>query len=116
MSGPLNADVRWKAIVTITRRLHRKGEGIDVPAPLWAGALELALRHNWKPVGTAASCHSTNWSASDQQAEDLANALERAFETALSRPINFYPVQVDMGQLYIVKEFVSGGAFEVSDT
>lgn len=97
------------------RHLERGGDSLRISAPVWAESLALALRYKWDPRGNSTSYLASGFSVSDQDAAALTEALDRAFAAALEQPARFYPVRVDMGELYQLREFIAGGAFVVSD-
>lgn len=97
------------------RVLKREANEFPVSAPMWADALALALRFKWHPIGASTSYLVAGFRVSEENAKALSDAFERVFDSALESPMQFYPIQVDMGELYLLKKFLEGGAFEVCD-
>lgn len=95
--------------------LKRGGDIFRISFTMWAEALALALRFKWSPPGTSTSYLATGFHVSSENAMALSNAFDRIFAMAIHDPVQFYPVRIDMGQLYLLKEFVEGGEFEVGD-
>jgi hypothetical protein len=97
------------------RLLVRDHESHAVPADFWADSLAFALRFGWNPSGPSASYLANGFDVTLDAAASLSEAFDLAFESALRTPHTFYPVPVDMGQLYELNEFIKGGRFEVRD-
>ncbi len=100
---------------TKMRLLKRGSDTFKISAPMWANVLALALHFKWNPNGLSISYLAAGFHVSADEAKALSYAFDCIFEAALERPIDFYPVRVNMGELYLLKEFVEGGAFEVCD-
>lgn len=97
------------------RVLKRGADTFRISALMWAEVLALALRFEWNPHGPSTAYLATDFHVSADNAKALSNAFDRIFETALENPMQFYPVRVDMGELYLLKEFLEKGSFEVGD-
>jgi hypothetical protein len=97
-----------------TRLLQRGADAFRLSAPEWANALALALRFGWNPP-RATFYLAPGYHVSDENAEELCEAFDRAFAMALAKPTQFYPVRVDMGMLYLLNEYIRVGAFVVAD-
>jgi hypothetical protein len=50
---------------------------------------------------------------SDDEVTGIYEGLENLFDTALNDPMSIYPIKVDMGELYEIKEFIKEGSFTV---
>lgn len=95
--------------------LKRGAESFAMQDEEWAEALLLATRFGWNPPGSTIDYLSSGFSVSADEACELAGAFERVFAQALRDPSSVYPVAVDMGRLYLLKEFLLGGALQTSD-
>jgi len=97
------------------RLLRRGADAFRIAAPVWADALALALRFGWNPPGPATFYVAAGYRVSNENAKAIAEALDRAFEMALEKPVQFYPVRADMGVMYLLNEYLRGGEFAVGD-
>jgi hypothetical protein len=97
------------------RLLQRGADAFRLSAPEWANALALALRFGWNPPGRCTSYVAAGYRVSDEGAKELCEAFDRAFAMALEKPMQFYPVRVDMGMLYLLNEYLRVGTFVVAD-
>ena len=97
------------------RILKGQATAFRISPPMWAEDLALALRFGWNPIGPSTSYLASGFRVSSEQAEDLSAAIGRIFEAALQNPSDFYLMRVDMGELYLLNEFLAGGAFEICD-
>jgi len=95
------------------RTLRRDSEIHRVAATTWAQALALALKYEWNPNGPSTSYLADGFTPTEQQAAELSNAWDNAFEAALSAPMRFYPVAIDMGELSLLSDFVREGSFVI---
>ncbi len=78
---------------------------------MWAETLLIAEKYGWEPPTLMMSYLASNVSISRADAQEIYQALERLFEKALKSPADVYPLRVDMGKLYLLKEFIEGGEF-----
>lgn len=93
--------------------LSRESEYFRIAEPEWADALLLALRFKWKPIGNSNSFLAKGFLVTTTNAIALSEAFDHVFELALKDPLFVFTLRVDMGKLYLLNEFLKGGAFEI---
>ena len=91
--------------------LERGGEKVEINPELWAEALLLAENFGWVPNKLRMYYLSLNGEVSDEEAKGIYDGLDNLFDTALKKPIEVYPLRVDIGELYILKDFLENGKF-----
>lgn len=101
-----------------SRRLVRDqtDEAFEVTLRLWANALVLAEDYGWAPLHLRTFYLVGPVSVTAEDASSMAAAWERLFEKTIKAPLDVYPVAIDMGCLYLLKDFVADGAFDIGST
>jgi len=93
--------------------LDRDKEKIEINMELWAEALLLAEDHGWVPIKPRTRYLAGKGIISDEEARAIHGGLDNLFEKALTNPIEVYPLRVDMGQLFLLKDFIEKGGFTI---
>jgi hypothetical protein len=99
--------------MSTVRILTRRSDTFEISSPEWAGVLALALRYEWNPPGPSTSYLAMGFHVSDQNARLLSEAFDRIFDHAQSDPMSFYPIQIDMGTLSLLNDFIQDGEFDI---
>ena len=89
------------------------GQEYRTDRDFWVGTLLLASRYGWQPVKRRMHYLASDVTVCDEDARRMREALDQLFELALSEPEKVFPVPVDMGELFQLKEFIAEGGFAI---
>lgn len=101
--------------MTHLRRLERDSDFVVVSSKGWAGTLLLVLELGWNANGSALEYLAPNVIINRELADALALIINEVLTLAVEDPITVFPTNLDMGELYVIGDFASRGAFEVHD-
>jgi hypothetical protein len=93
--------------------LKREHDTFEITAATWAETLLKVEDYGWKPQKPRLHYYAGDTEVSDDEVTGIYEGLENLFDAALKDPMRVYPIKVDMGELYEIKEFIKEGSFTV---